>query len=86
MIFTAEPNLFVKIQTPLFQRVTGKKGFSFDKNGKFETDNQFLIKILSQTFKTDNLKKCKKCDFSCDNQGVLLKHYRENHKKEETNE
>lgn len=28
---------------------------------------------------SDGLRHCKKCDFSCDNQGDLLKHYREAH-------
>jgi hypothetical protein len=27
------------------------------------------------------LKRCKKCDFTCDNQGELLAHYRESHPK-----
>lgn len=32
--------------------------------------------------KEENKKHCKKCDFTCDNQGELLKHYRDFHPKE----
>jgi hypothetical protein len=30
-----------------------------------------------------NIRHCKKCDFTCENQGQLLAHYREAHPKEE---
>lgn len=88
MKFKAEPNLFVKISNKYIQRVTGKKGFYFNDKGEFETDNEVLIKVLSQNFevveelKEENKKHCKKCDFTCDNQGELMAHYRESHPKE----
>lgn len=34
--------------------------------------------------KTDSKKHCKKCDFTCENQGELLAHYKEAHPKEGT--
>lgn len=37
---------------------------------------------IKESLKTDLKKHCKKCDFTCDNQGELLAHYREAHKKE----
>lgn len=35
-----------------------------------------------ESVETENKKRCKKCDFTCDNQGDLLAHYR-THKKED---
>ena len=94
MIFLAEPKLYIRIANKYIQRATGMKGFYFDENGEFETDNPVLIKVLSQRLKVkeevneanknDNpaVRHCKKCDFTCSNQGELLKHYREKHPKE----
>lgn len=50
MKFKSNPNLFVKISNKYVQRVTGKKGFYFDDKGEYETDNELLIKVLSQNF------------------------------------
>lgn len=49
--FKAEPNLYVKINNKYVQRVTGKKGFYFDDKGEYETENETLVKVLSQHFK-----------------------------------
>lgn len=90
MIFKAEPNLFVRFSPPLQRRIRGMKGFYFDENGKYETENPFLIKALSQKYEienngegTDPIRRCKKCDFTCASQGEMLKHYREKHPKKE---
>lgn len=37
---------------------------------------------IKNSLNVDLKKHCKKCDFTCDNQGELLAHYRESHKKE----
>lgn len=81
MRFKSQPNLFVKISKPIIQRSTGLKGFSFDNNGEYETENEVLIKILKQNFEVAEKYKCKKCDYETDNKGELLAHYRL-HKKE----
>ena len=87
MIFKAEPNLFVRLSPPLQRRIRGMKGFYFDENGRYETENPILIKVLSQQFEideeenkgdsTETIRRCKKCDFTCARQGEMLKHYRE---------
>lgn len=86
MIFKGEPNLFVRISNKMFQRATGKKGFYFDENGRYETDNELMIKILKQHFpvEEEEIKKyhCKKCDYETENKGELLAHYRQSHKEE----
>ena len=92
MRFKAEPNLYVRFSIPL-QKIIGKRGFYFDENGRFETENPFLVKALSRQFdidesenkvtSTEAIRRCKKCDFTCANQGELLKHYREKHPKKE---
>ena len=92
MRFKAEPNLYVRFSLPL-QRATGRKGLYFKEDGTFETESPVLIKALSRQFEidesenkgnsTETIRRCKKCDFSCNGQGELLKHYRENHPKKE---
>lgn len=94
MRFKAEPNLYVRFSLPL-QRALGKKGFYFDAEGRFETEIPVLVKALSRQFEIDSdeienkvvsteaIRRCKKCDFTCDNQGELLAHYRKNHPKKE---
>lgn len=96
MIFIGTPDLFVRISNKNFQRLTGRKGFYFDNNGRFETDNEILCKILKQHFEVEEevsenkeiqaevkeTFKCKKCDFETDNKGLLMAHYKEKHPKE----
>ena len=36
--------------------------------------------ITAETIAEPKLRHCKKCDFVCDNQGDLMRHYREQHK------
>lgn len=50
MIFKSEPNLYVKVNNKYIQRLTGLKGFYFDKDGLFETDKEILIKALDGKF------------------------------------
>lgn len=87
MIFKGEPNHYVRFSNKAVIRMTGKKGFYFDESGRYETMNELLCKVLKQHFEVEEEEKktkhCKKCDFTCDNQGELLAHYREMHPKEE---
>lgn len=73
--------------------------FKFDENGKFETEDQGLIKRLLPYFdheeneivncngngysNNENKFKCKKCGQECESKGLLLAHYRIKHKKGE---
>ena len=93
MKFIGTPNLYIRFANKMLRRATGKKGFMFDENGEFETDSELLIRVLKQRFqvketteedKIENsvVRRCKKCDFTCDSQGLLLRHYREEHPKE----
>lgn len=88
MIFIGTPNLYIRFANKMLRRATGKNGFMFDENGEFETDHDLLIRVLKQRFqvkeetKIENKRHCKKCDYTCDNQGQLMKHYREQHPKE----
>lgn len=50
MIFKSEPNLYVKVNNKYIQRLTGLKGFYFDKDGLFETEKEILIKALEGKF------------------------------------
>ena len=73
-----------------------KPVFRFDKNGEYITDDERLINKLKSRFTYTEMEsnapgdnpteekkilKCKKCDFETDNQGTLMRHYKE-HKKE----
>jgi hypothetical protein len=94
MKFKGEPNLYVRIANKSVKRLTGEKGFCFDNNGIYETDNEILRKVLPQHFevveetakkkeKPVEMKyKCKKCEFETANKGELMLHYKENHPKE----
>lgn len=71
--------------------------FRFDANGEYVTEDAQLIEKLKRKFRfeeteaapatnseiTEDTKQrhCKKCDFTCETQGELLKHYREQHPK-----
>lgn len=50
MIFKSEPEMYVKINNKYIQRLTGLKGFYFDKDGLYETDKEILIKALEGKF------------------------------------
>jgi len=93
MKFKAEPGLYVKFTNKYIQRATGKKGMYFDANGEYETDNPVLIKALTPLFavveeefieepkEEKPILYCKKCDFTCDNHGLMMSHYRTQHPK-----
>lgn len=64
----------------------------FDENGEFETDNSEVIKQLQNIYRheennvtddnpSEKIYQCKKCEFTTNNMGLLMAHYRE-HKKE----
>lgn len=50
MTFKGQPNLYVKINNKIVQRASGIKGFYFDENGLYSTENELLIKVLGQNF------------------------------------
>jgi len=57
MIFKSEPEMYVKVSNKYIQRLTGLKGFYFDKDGLFETDKEILIKALTDKFEEVEPKK-----------------------------
>ena len=84
MKFVGTPNMSI--------RMTVSKGFEryskfigrFDQYGIFETEDKKIIQRMLKRFETTDveLKKCKKCNFSCTNTGELLAHYKNEHPKE----
>jgi hypothetical protein len=80
--FKGEPNLLIRVSNPYPGEV---QMFKFDENGIYETNHPITIKRMRGRFEEIKeeikLKRCKKCDFTCDNQGELLAHYRESHPK-----
>lgn len=100
MIFYGTPDMLVRLNKAQNRRL---KFFRFDSEGRYQTDNERLIKVLKTKFKHDPvdkesvinivkpdeenrtseiiLKHCKKCEFTCENQGDLLAHYRSAHPK-----
>jgi hypothetical protein len=68
-----------------------KKVFQFDENGEFITEDEKIIKWMSKhknfikcennTAESDEIFKCKKCDYETNNKGELLAHYKNFHKK-----
>jgi len=88
--FKGTPNLLVRITKHHRGEV---KHFSFDDKGLYETEHPFTIQRLKAQFEEvkeennvqgEKIKHCKKCDFTCDTQGELLKHYRVEHPKGES--
>ena len=78
--FMGNPNELVRI----VPHVGSMRHFRFDENGKYSTDNPRLIARIERKFKAvQDQHACKKCDFTTDNKGLLMSHYRE-HKKEES--
>ena len=85
MIFLGEPNqLVMNVKRKGLDRIR-KPLFRFDSNGEYETNDPKIIEKCRKHFqiKEEPRRKCKKCDFTCETQGELLKHYRENHPKED---
>lgn len=66
-----------------------KHVFQFDKNGTYETDDEKLIQwmkkrkphIKAEENAASDIIKCKKCNFTADNKGNLMAHYRKEHPK-----
>lgn len=81
--FKSQPNMFVKINSKHIANATGMKGIYFDSNGEYTTDNEILIKALSNVFTRADSKMfvCKKCGEEFDNKGKFLAHSR-THSKE----
>lgn len=52
MIFIGEPNLLVRFNKTRM-KLTRKKYIRFDNNGKYETDNHRLIRLLKAKFKEE---------------------------------
>lgn len=85
MFFKGPPNVLVKLrQTPMRKAKKFPKKVRFDKNGFYETQNEFLAKVLVRKFEQiEEIFTCQKCDFATDNKGELLSHYRRTHPKED---
>lgn len=62
MIFIGPPNQYVRFSSKLIIRLTGKKGFYFDENGKHETDNDLLCRVLKQHFEVEEIKEIKEIE------------------------
>lgn len=82
--FKGTPNLLVRFNPP----IGNIKHIRFDENGEYQTDNKRIIKRFSHKFDSVPVKevksyKCKKCDFTTDNKGELMAHYRTEHPKGE---
>lgn len=100
MKYYGTPNTLIRVVYKVgFERRTRPIG-RFNSEGVFETEDQTLIKRMNKHFakaeeerpekseekpSTDKtIRHCKKCDYTCETQGQLLKHYREEHKKDAT--
>lgn len=94
--FFGQPNMLIKERKKKFfnGETLYKPVFRFDKNGEYITDDERLINKLKSRFTytemennvtddnpSEKIYQCKKCDFTTDNMGLLMAHYRE-HKKE----
>lgn len=63
---------------------TKKRAGQFNSEGIFETNDEHIIKKMKNRFEFENnTYKCKKCNYVTDNKGLLLAHYRAEHKKED---
>lgn len=79
LLFSFDKNgEFVTADKKLIERLIKK--FRHDET-EIKVDE--TINIVSETeIKSENsLRHCKKCEFTCETQGQLLKHYREKHTK-----
>ena len=74
---------FITADETLIAKLIGK--FKHDKTEIANiTFTENVIKAEEVEIKSENsLRHCKKCDFTCETQGQLLKHYRESHTKED---
>jgi len=72
MKYKGEPNLLVTFKKP----IGTIKYIKFDNDGYYITDNEYIIKKLSQHFPIESNYKCKFCNKEFDNKGNLLVHYR----------
>ena len=86
MKFYGTPNMLIRIKN-----LKPYKFIRFDANGEYDTENPRLVARLKKRFeceepieekKADVVYNCRKCDFTTDNRGYLLAHYRESHPKE----
>jgi len=88
MKFLGEPNMLIRMNYRHGLLSYWKTVGRFDKDGVFETDDEKIIKRMQRNFpvsESKELRHCKKCDFTCENQGELLAHYRTAHPKGEQN-
>lgn len=98
MVFKGTPNQFVRFSNKTVIRVTGKKGFYFDENREYETNNDLLCRVLKQHFEVKEIEEensaagdkptekeyqCKHCNYTTANKGELLAHYKKEHPKGE---
>lgn len=73
MRYKGEPNLHVNFKKP----IGTIRYIKFDNDGYYITDNEHIMKKLSQHFTSeDSNYNCKFCKKSFNNKGNLLVHYR----------
>lgn len=89
--FKAEPNHLVRFNPP----IGNIKFAKFDENGLYSTDNERIIKRFYHAFDSvpglsvveeepeGKTYKCKQCDYTTQNKGELMAHYRADHPKED---
>ncbi len=83
--FIGTPDMLVRLRQP----IGTLKHFRFNENGHFSTDNPKLITRIGQKFEelvTVESFVCNKCEFTTDNKGLLMSHYRKDHPKGDQNE
>lgn len=81
------PNLHIVRQR---HRGNGTESFllcKFDDNGELESNDSEIIRQLQNIYRHDEVEErkiekpktyqCKKCNFKTDNQGTLMRHYKE---------
>jgi hypothetical protein len=92
MKFNGTPNQLIKMVYRIGIARKTKSIGRFDKDGIFETEDANIIKRMTKHFTEqvfhiiedkEIIRHCKKCSFTCTNQGELMKHYREEHPKGE---
>ena len=89
MKYYSEPN------THIIDYEKQKEVFCFNEKGEFETTDEKIILFMkkkknfirceeSQKIKIEiKILKCKKCEFTCENQGDLMQHYKKIHPKKQ---
>ena len=87
--YSDEPNLHIIRQRLIGNRTEHFELCLFDGNCELETEDKEVIRQLINIYRHEEIeekpevkmKHCKKCDFTCENQGELIRHYKTMHPK-----